>query len=111
NSQKPVHYVEIDQSVLAMAKRFRYRTDDGEAHLLPQGHRVLIGADDRVELHGEKACPAGLVERMRAERTADAASAALGAHHVAGVGDVGAETRLIGLENVRPDDFAVAKSD
>jgi hypothetical protein len=66
--------------------------DDLKAEALPQVHGALVGADHEVELHGQEATPARLLQRMLGHLAGDASAALRRVGRIGGIGDVVAAT-------------------
>lgn len=82
--------------------------DQLKAVLQPAAQTSGVGADHQVELHRSKAQLPGSLQRVLAEAAADAQAAAVLRHHIAGIGDMGAEAQGVGPEVVAADHGAVA---
>src|SRR5471032_993287 len=67
-----VHDVDVDKAELLVAVGARQRADDRKTQLLPQQHGAHVAADHVVELHGQVAELARLVEAVAAQQLADA---------------------------------------
>lgn len=94
--QEPVHHEGIDQPERPVPEGLGQGADDPEAHLLPEGDGALVGAHHEVELQGEESGPARLLQRVLAHRPPHAPPRLPGRDHVAHVGHMGAEARLVG---------------
>jgi len=87
------------------------RADDLESKALPKANRGVVGGDDEVELHRAEPLPARLLQAMIAHRTPDAESARARCDHERSVRDMRAKPRLVGSEDVGPQEFAVVLRD
>src|ERR1700720_2307892 len=90
-----------------MQKGSRQAPDNFEAETLPKPYGPLVGADDKVELHGTEASSFGVVERMLTHRARHASAGGANIGHVAAIGYVRASTFLIGMHVIGADYLSV----
>jgi hypothetical protein len=57
-----------------MLEGSRKTSDNFETEALPESHGALVGADDKVELHGTESASFGVIERMPTHRTSHASA-------------------------------------
>lgn len=106
-----VHHESVDEAELWMEEGAGQAADNGEAEALPEVKGRLVGADNKIELHGAKAAGFRVFERVAAHGTGDAAADSPGRGHVAAVGHVRAGALLVGVEEVGAENFLVVFGD
>src|SRR6266567_813137 len=93
--QRAIHDVNIDISLLWVAKRAWQSTNDLETELLPKVDRRCVGRNDKIELHCAKPEPARLPQTMFAHRAANSLSPRVRCNHERRISDMRAGTSLI----------------
>src|ERR1051325_3445923 len=110
-SETSIHDINIHETVLRMAERAWQDADDLKAKLLPKANRWLVSGDNEVELHGTEPESARFLQAMLTHPSSDAETTIGRRYHKSGVGYVVAEARLIGFEDVSPDDTLIDLGD
>src|ERR1700694_2732034 len=90
-----------------MLEGSRKTADDFKSEILPKPDGALVGADDKIELHGTESASFSVVERMHTHRTRHASAGGAKGGHVAAIGYVRASSLLIGVQEIGPDHFLV----
>ena len=98
-----MHDVNVGRPERRVTERARHRADDRETVALPELHGGRVRGDDEVELHRGETGAARFVHRVLAHRRGDALAACVGGDHVAAVGDVIAEARLVRRQQIAAD--------
>ncbi len=102
-----IHYVGIHIAESRVLECAGKPADNLEAKASPEPHGALVRADYKIELHRAESTLAGALQRVRAHGPRDAAARAARRCHVTAIRDVRSAALLVGLQEIRANDFTI----